>query len=56
MIALAGAIGTGLFLGSGKSIQRAGPVGTLIVGTLLCSLFLPSSLSHVPFVAFSCLL
>ncbi|KAF3009026.1 hypothetical protein E8E14_001915 [Neopestalotiopsis sp. 37M] len=30
MIALAGAIGTGLFLGSGKSIQRAGPVGTLI--------------------------
>lgn len=31
MIALAGAIGTGLFLGSGKSIQRAGPVGTLIV-------------------------
>lgn len=30
MIALAGAIGTGLFLGSGRSIRRAGPVGTLI--------------------------
>ncbi|WWC98773.1 hypothetical protein V866_005666 [Kwoniella sp. B9012] len=41
MIALAGAIGTGLFLGSGKSISRAGPVGTLIgygaVGTLVMS-------------------
>ncbi|WWC72409.1 uncharacterized protein I206_106371 [Kwoniella pini CBS 10737] len=41
MIALAGAIGTGLFLGSGKSIRRAGPVGTLIgygiVGTLVMS-------------------
>ncbi|CAD6584483.1 MAG: hypothetical protein TREMPRED_003848 [Tremellales sp. Tagirdzhanova-0007] len=30
MIALAGAIGTGLFLSSGKSIRRAGPAGTLI--------------------------
>lgn len=30
MIALAGAIGTGLFLGSGRSIRRAGPLGTLI--------------------------
>ncbi|WWC92104.1 uncharacterized protein L201_007058 [Kwoniella dendrophila CBS 6074] len=41
MIALAGAIGTGLFLGSGKSIKRAGPAGTLIgygiVGTLVMS-------------------
>lgn len=35
MIALAGAIGTGLFLGSGKSIQRAGPAGTLIVCSFL---------------------
>ncbi|KAL7419425.1 hypothetical protein Q5752_006263 [Cryptotrichosporon argae] len=30
MISLAGAIGTGLFLSSGKSIRRAGPAGTLI--------------------------
>jgi amino acid transporter len=41
MIALAGAIGTGLFLGSGKSIRRAGPVGTLlgysVVGVLVMS-------------------
>lgn len=41
MIALAGAIGTGLFLGSGKSIHRAGPAGTLIgyglVGVLVMS-------------------
>ncbi|WRT63935.1 uncharacterized protein IL334_000862 [Kwoniella shivajii] len=39
MIALAGAIGTGLFLGSGRSIRRTGPAGTLIgyglVGTLV---------------------
>jgi amino acid transporter len=41
MIALAGAIGTGLFLGSGRSIRRAGPAGTLIgygiVGALVMS-------------------
>lgn len=30
MIALAGAIGTGLFLSSGKAIARAGPVGALL--------------------------
>ncbi|KAI5296671.1 hypothetical protein KEM52_002078 [Ascosphaera acerosa] len=30
MIALAGMIGTGLFLGSGESIARAGPAGALI--------------------------
>lgn len=27
MIAIAGTIGTGLFLGSGSSLVRAGPVG-----------------------------
>lgn len=30
MIALAGAIGTGLFLGSGKAISRGGPLGALL--------------------------
>ncbi|KAE9387422.1 hypothetical protein BT96DRAFT_891127 [Gymnopus androsaceus JB14] len=30
MIALAGTIGTGLFLGSGKALAHAGPVGTLL--------------------------
>jgi amino acid transporter len=29
MIALAGTIGTGLFLGSGKAISRGGPLGAL---------------------------
>jgi amino acid transporter len=29
MIALAGTIGTGLFLGSGKAIARGGPLGAL---------------------------
>ena len=29
MIALAGTIGTGLFLGSGKAIARGGPLGSL---------------------------
>jgi amino acid permease len=31
MIALAGTIGTGLFLGSGKAIARGGPLGALQV-------------------------
>jgi amino acid permease len=30
MIALAGAIGTGLFLGSGRAIAHSGPLGTLL--------------------------
>ena len=30
MIALAGTIGTGLFLGSGKAISRAGPLGAFL--------------------------
>ncbi|QSZ35763.1 hypothetical protein DSL72_006885 [Monilinia vaccinii-corymbosi] len=35
MIALAGTIGTGLFLGSGKAISRAGPLGALLGYTLV---------------------
>ncbi|EGU87393.1 hypothetical protein FOXB_02089 [Fusarium oxysporum f. sp. conglutinans Fo5176] len=34
MLALAGAIGTGLFLGSGRAVANAGPVGALIGYTL----------------------
>jgi amino acid transporter len=29
-VEIAGTIGTGLFLGSGRAIQRAGPLGALI--------------------------
>lgn len=40
LIAIAGAIGTGLFLGLGGSIQTAGPLGALlgyaVVGLLVC--------------------
>jgi len=35
MMALAGAIGTGLFLGSGRTIRRTGPAGALIVYTVI---------------------
>lgn len=41
MIAIAGAIGTGLFLGLGGSIQNGGPLGALLgyatVGLLVCA-------------------
>lgn len=41
LIALAGAIGIGLFLGLGSSIQTAGPVGALLayatVGLIVCA-------------------
>lgn len=44
MIALAGAIGTGLFLSSGKAIARAGPLGALMgytfVGVLVSGVVL----------------
>lgn len=44
MIALAGTIGTGLFLGSGKAISRGGPLGALlgysIIGVLVCGVVL----------------
>ncbi|KAH6961749.1 amino acid permease/ SLC12A domain-containing protein [Ilyonectria sp. MPI-CAGE-AT-0026] len=35
MIALAGAIGTGLFLGSGRAVANAGPVGALLGYTFI---------------------
>ena len=41
LIAIAGAIGTGLFLGLGSSIQTGGPLGALLgyltVGLIVCS-------------------
>lgn len=41
LIALAGAIGTGLFLGLGSSIQTAGPLGALLayatIGLVVCA-------------------
>lgn len=41
LIALAGAIGTGLFLGLGSSIQTAGPLGALFayatIGLVVCA-------------------
>ncbi|KAG1738964.1 general APC amino acid permease [Suillus lakei] len=54
MIAIAGTLGTGLFLGSGKALSGAGPVGALIayalVGTVayasLCSI--GEMTSHAP--------
>ncbi|RDI78029.1 hypothetical protein Vi05172_g12012 [Venturia inaequalis] len=44
MIALAGTIGTGLFLGSGKALSRSGPLGTFLgysfVGIMVSSVVL----------------
>ncbi|CAH0055637.1 unnamed protein product [Clonostachys solani] len=44
MISIAGTIGTGLFLGSGTSLARAGPVGALlgytIIGAIVCNVVL----------------
>ena len=41
LIAIAGAIGTGLFLGLGSSIQTAGPAGALLgyatIGLIVCA-------------------
>ncbi|KAK9452404.1 amino acid permease/ SLC12A domain-containing protein [Limtongia smithiae] len=54
MIALAGTLGTGLFLGSGKAIRHAGPAGALIayilVGTVVWGMIqsLAEMLCHAP--------
>lgn len=41
LIAIAGAVGTGLFLGLGSSIQQAGPIGALLayttIGLVVCA-------------------
>jgi amino acid transporter len=54
MIALAGTLGTGLFLGSGKAIAHGGPAGALIayahVGTIVYCMCerCPRTKSHMP--------
>lgn len=40
-----GAIGTGLVIGSGSGLARAGPVG-LLIGSVTLSLLLPHLLRH----------
>ncbi|KIM68021.1 hypothetical protein SCLCIDRAFT_1209418 [Scleroderma citrinum Foug A] len=36
-IAIAGTLGTGLFLGSGKALSGAGPLGALLAYTLIAT-------------------
>jgi hypothetical protein len=58
MIALAGTLGTGLFLGSGKAIAHGGPAGALIayahVGTIVycmcewCTVLNQTAMCHMP--------
>ncbi|KIJ65409.1 hypothetical protein HYDPIDRAFT_27419 [Hydnomerulius pinastri MD-312] len=50
MIAIAGTLGTGLFLGSGKSLSGAGPVGALIAYALVGSVAysIGEMTSHAP--------
>ena len=45
MLALAGAIGTGLFLGSGRALSRAGPLSLLLGYSVVGSIVLAMMLS-----------
>lgn len=53
MIAIAGTIGTGLFLGSGEAIERAGPLGALLAYMFIGSIAYATLISVGEMTAFA---